>query len=154
MKYQLINKQTGEQTLCDKVTIDGFDYYVSNGQPNINDFSFNTKYEWIKEVDKNYLLFVNYEDKKVMATTNPNLDIPQVVDEVETLAREATKIYINEREKQTVYLEFMNGYNKSQETHSFSEEDADAYADAVMGGCLLRAKEWKLQQPKKVYYEK
>lgn len=28
MKYKLINNQTKKETLCDKVTIDGFDYYV------------------------------------------------------------------------------------------------------------------------------
>lgn len=153
MKYLLINKQTAEETLCDKVAIEGFDYYVNDDvcYPNNAVYS-NVTNTIVRFTDPRHFSEGTY--KKVMATTNPNLDIPQVVDEVETLAREATKIYINEREKQTVYLEFMNGYNKSQETHSFSEEDADAYADAVMGGCLLRAKEWKLQQPKKVYYEK
>ena len=30
MKYKLISKTTGEEHLCDKVTIDGFDYYVSD----------------------------------------------------------------------------------------------------------------------------
>jgi len=34
MKYRLINKQTGEEHLCDKVTIDGFDYYVSDDKIN------------------------------------------------------------------------------------------------------------------------
>lgn len=29
-KYKLINNQTKEEYLCDKVTIDGFDYYVSD----------------------------------------------------------------------------------------------------------------------------
>lgn len=30
MKYKLINKTTSEEHLCDKVTIDGFDYYLSD----------------------------------------------------------------------------------------------------------------------------
>jgi len=34
MKYKLINKQTGEEHLCNKVTIDGFNYYVSDEKVN------------------------------------------------------------------------------------------------------------------------
>ena len=30
MKYKLINIKTKEETLCDKVTIDGFDYYLNS----------------------------------------------------------------------------------------------------------------------------
>jgi hypothetical protein len=30
MKYKLINSVTKIETICDKVTIDGFDYYVSD----------------------------------------------------------------------------------------------------------------------------
>ena len=29
-KYKLINLNTKEEQLCDKVTIDEFDYYISN----------------------------------------------------------------------------------------------------------------------------
>ena len=36
-KYKLINKQTGEEHLCDKVVIDGWDYYVSDELPQKND---------------------------------------------------------------------------------------------------------------------
>ena len=28
MKFKLINRQTNEEYICDKVTIDNFDYYV------------------------------------------------------------------------------------------------------------------------------
>jgi hypothetical protein len=34
MKYKLINNKTKEEHLCEKVTIDGFDYYVSNEKIN------------------------------------------------------------------------------------------------------------------------
>lgn len=30
MKYKLINTKTKEEHLCDKVTIGGFEYYISN----------------------------------------------------------------------------------------------------------------------------
>ena len=47
----------------------------------------------------------------------------EVEDNVEKMAKNATKIYVNEREKQTVYLEFINGYNKAKEKYKFTEED-------------------------------
>lgn len=34
MKYKLINSVTKIETICDKVTIDGFDYYVSDVKVN------------------------------------------------------------------------------------------------------------------------
>ena len=37
MKYKLINQKTKEEHLCDKVTIDGFDYYASDELPKQND---------------------------------------------------------------------------------------------------------------------
>ena len=43
MNYKLINKLTGEEHICQKVTIDGFDYYVSDekiNSSNYEDFSF------------------------------------------------------------------------------------------------------------------
>jgi len=42
MKYKLINAQTKEEHLCDKVTIDGFDYYVSDN-PKADDYCLNLK---------------------------------------------------------------------------------------------------------------
>lgn len=38
MKYKLINTQTGEEHLCDKVTIDGMDYYVNNSRFNNDEY--------------------------------------------------------------------------------------------------------------------
>ena len=147
MKYQLISKQTGEQTLCDKVTIDGFDYYVSDEEIKSWDFvGFPSLLHWtpIQYVGGD---LTGYE-KKIIATNNQSLDIPKVVDEVYIMSK---SLYPSSPQKAK---HFIAGHTKSQKTHPFSEEDADAYADAVMGGCLLRAKEWREQRPKKVYYEK
>lgn len=33
MTYRLVNIQTGEVCLCEKITMDGFDYYLSNEKP-------------------------------------------------------------------------------------------------------------------------
>jgi len=45
----------------------------------------------------------------------------------EELAKNTTKKYINEREKQTAYLEFINGYKlaKEQDKKMYSEEDLE-----------------------------
>jgi hypothetical protein len=56
----------------------------------------------------------------------PELDLPLlpemvVEDDVEKLAKETTKKYVNEREKQTAYLEFIEGYKAA--TKVYSEED-------------------------------
>jgi hypothetical protein len=157
MKYLLISKQTAEQTLCDKVTIDGFDYYVSNELPKDNQgywiyVGFNEPLEIVKSNQPQgwfQKLWDKGNYKTPIATNNPNIDIPKVVDEVEMLAKQNG---FNWENTETSARRVFEKWYKYQETHPFSEEDADAYADAVMGGCLLRAKEWKLQQPKKVYY--
>ena len=95
-KYKLINKKScskngvlreGEscrfnnnctypnccETLCDKVTIDGFNYYVSDEEIKLND-PITDKYRvWFWRDDCSLL-----GRKKVLATNNPNIDIPQV----------------------------------------------------------------------------
>lgn len=163
-KYKLINNQTGEEHLCDKIIRDGFDYYVCNEKPSLNDFSFNVKTKSINEVDKRYLLFVNYNDKKVIATNNPAIDIPKIIELPKKLAENTYGIEIDSSRGGKPYDQqldrkngFISGYNKSQETHPFSEEDMIEFAkycnlkDDVSVKVLLQF--WKEQQPKTLYYE-
>lgn len=136
MKYKLINSVTKIETICDKVTIDGFDYYVSN---EIEDRS--GKIAYINnDVYKNQLRIVttafgneNLKDcKKVIATTNSNIDIPKVVDEVEELSEKFIGCKYEDIEDsidQIGYDSFKRGYNKSQETYPFSEEDIIEFAE-------------------------
>ena len=166
MKHKLINKQTSEETLCDKVTIDGYDYYVSDetieegwrGTAYKKDVKgqifkhFYTTNKWYKNA------------KKVIATTNPNIDdIPKVVDEVERLANE---FGYHDQTSDTLFREgLILGYNKSQETHPFTEEDMIEFADWVYRSQFdvegytqdKETKEllqlWKEQKPKTLYYE-
>lgn len=180
MKYKLINTETNEEHLCGKATIDGFDYYVSDELPKDSEgywiyIGFNQPLEVVKSNQPQgwfEKLWDKANYKTPIATNNPTIDIPKVIDEVEELAKEATKIYVNEREKQTVYLEFINGYNKSKETHPFTEEDMIEFAewrgehikelnqwkvDGLKGGDKFTTQEllaiWKeQQQPKTVYY--
>lgn len=177
MKYRLIDKTTGIETLCDKVTIDGFDYYVSDEKIHFG-YVWNTILEQIETMFKEKTF---HDDLKgVIATNNPNTGIPKVVDEVEELAHEyfAQERFNWEQENpnglkspqplveqynKTFTPLYKAGYNKSQETHPFSEEDMIDFAEfyfreefnATMQDYksskeILRL--WKKQQPKIVYY--
>lgn len=123
MKYKLINKTTGEETLCDKVTIDGFDYYVSDEIPKEDDVATIPSYASLVIVgsidDMPYSeshrhwqgLFCNTcfdveavsKFKKVIATNNPNIDIPKVVDEVERLAE--NHFFVTEKQLLEIWKE-------------------------------------------------
>ena len=191
MKYKLINRQTGQETICDKVTIDGLDYYVSDGE--IKD-GFYTDGEDLFEATLNNIPLQPTEDfKKVIATNNPNIDIPKVVNEVEiegfAWEEAKRKFYADEgrepninNEKDCLLVGVLQegitySYNKSQETHPFSEQDMldfvlwkDENKFSVIStkedwvselleysGCVYTTKEllqlWQEQQPKIVYYE-
>lgn len=127
-KYKLINNQTGEETLCDKVTIDEFDYYVNDEDLGINKAFWGYCWNWWYKIQ----FFENglREDargrkgiQKIICTNNPNIDIPKVVDKVERL-----KFIYNEGGNKDVFTTGILtgieiGYNKSQETHPNSDED-------------------------------
>lgn len=179
MNYKLINNQTKEEHLCDKVTIDGFDYYVSDNQSFIYDNCF--VYDWHNNLIKKSN--VEYGTSKfIIATNNPNIDIPKVVDDVEKLAKEwyysiLKRTGIDLTPNKRSMNGFVKGYNKSQETHSFSEKDMIDfgiwclsnvepdllgnrwfYCNNDKWGQGFKTKEellkiWKEQQPKIVYYE-
>lgn len=182
MKYLLINQQTEEETLCDKVTIDGFEYYVCDDvcYPNNAVYSSVTN-TIVRFTDPRHFSEGTY--KKVIATNNPNIDVPKVVDEVERLF---WKILNSEtpQSRDELLLEstkhgFKFGYNKSQETHSNSDEDMIEFnewcetsveanlfwrrnrIDPKMDGSHNRIRKqkmkellqlWKEQKPKIVYY--
>lgn len=152
MKYKLINNKTKEETLCDKVTIDGFDYYVSDENPSFED---ENKYCFSKErglekvskasVDFLHKSFCVKKSKKVIACNNPNIDIAQVVDDVEDLDILKSKWYDNQEEDRSEAFVFQYsgivddalekgiiiGYNKSQEMFPFTEEDMIEFAEFV-----------------------
>lgn len=85
--YKLVNIKTGQEIICDKIQIENFDYYLNDDKP--------FPYAYIKH--KNEVIKVKgiaeksgevfhdkgfnypYECRKVIATNNPNIDVPQVV---------------------------------------------------------------------------
>ena len=159
-KYKLINTTTKEEHLCDKVTIDGFDYYVTNDEISENDYyvvPHNIEGKILSQnfvlgmADKNFM--VNYyintmKDwrRKVIATNNQNIDITKVVDVIEGLAIE----YLNDNygyvwDKEDID-NFKYAYNKSQEMFPFTEEDMIEFAEWCQKPCLE-----DLRQPNVVY---
>jgi len=147
-KYKLINRKNNEETLCDKVTVEGFDYYVSDKLPKDQEVYWtyivfdepivinkcNLPDGWFERLHGK----INY--KSVIATNNPSIDIPKVVDENNPkvmFERENPLPNDNPTERThglvgisgalSNWFEarkwFQKGYNKSQETHPYSEED-------------------------------
>jgi len=174
MKYKLVNHNTKEETICDKVVVDEFDYYVSNEKvpeerwyisPEIKVLKFTGREILGDKLSKNC--------KKIVATNNPNIDIPKVVDPIEILLENyyshkddaADRVFYD-----TQVREIIKEY---QETLSNSDEDAIEFAKWIAdtklhGYCkqlyeaIIRHKVstvnelikiWKEQQPKIVYYE-
>ena len=165
MKYKLINRQTGQETICDKVTIDGFDYYVSDEI--IKDVRpYNG--EW--QIEKGYILnkLPTYltdlsECRLVIATNNLNIDIPQILEEPnETLIHQIAADLGYRMLPDDLEEGIKAGYKESQETHPFSEDDMVefgkyAHNDAFSLSNVKTFKElfqlWKEQRIKTVYYE-
>lgn len=189
MKYKLININTKEEHLCDKVTIDGFDYYVSDEFCQDGEWYYIIISNKIEQYDKKLDYGEFHPHKlfcpKVIATNNINIDIHKVVDEVAEIAY--NWLYDEETENKAskgyplkpMEYGFIKGYNKSQETHSFSGVDmidfyewCDTSEEAAIfwrrnkvdpdmsGSHWKRIREnrekllklWKEQKPKIVYY--
>ena len=136
MKYKIINTKTNESHICEKVTINGYDYYVSESDIEIGDY-FEVNGELFKcltskEADD---LAVTNCYPKVIATNNPdiNLDLPQLVDKVEELAEKHWKsqylMAMDESIKPYVIQDFKAGYKESQETYPFRIDDMIEFAE-------------------------
>ena len=163
-EYKLINLQTKKEHLCDKITIEGFDYYVG-------DITYVNKDEIYYDTFQKELKTSNCEQQsftinKIIATNNPNIDIPKVVDAVEKL-----KLVYNEGGNKDIFTTGVLtgieiGYNKSQETHPNSDEDMiefNKWQKSLLGSkndhWLVEKSDkellqlWKKHRPKIVYYE-
>ena len=188
-KYKLINNLTKEETLCDLVTIDEFDYYVTKAVCVENDALYHpllgigiSKMDGILcfHIPRNNAtntgsftspLMRNFpESLKVIATNNPNIDIPKIIDEFENLAeQDADKCeYYKHPNSDNGYYDhvegFKAGYNKAKETYHFTVQDMLDFGKYCINNQLCKEENryyqyWELlqifkeQQIKTIFYE-
>lgn len=167
MKYNLINKSVNRGTICEKVVVEGFDYYY-NTEIIIfkGDYMYNSLFNKIVVADNDTLVNCKGIDgsfcAKIVATNNPKIEIPQVIDEEKEIAY---NYYLsNQHYLVSDSRHFANGYNKSQETHCFTKEDMINFVrltleDAKKSVCWsdeyykILAEELIQKRTKTIYYE-
>lgn len=149
-QYKLVNSRTKEETFCSKIVIDKFDYYI-------NDYISDEVNGDLTKIPFNKIILLS------VATTNPNIDVPKVIDEIKELSiKEYGPIGIGLERA----LCFKNGYNKSQETHPYSDEDIIKFntwqhdllfsenSDWLIEKSIKELLQiWKKQKIKTIYYE-
>lgn len=139
MKYLLKKDEQDKGVLCDKVTIDGVDYYMSDeGYFKHNDLNVPSDFSKVSDISITKIPDLDIVNdsrngyKKVIATNNPNIDLPKVVDEIEM---------------DFFYWCSINGYSKNRNNDRWY--DGQNYIESTQE--LLQL--WKSQQPKVIYYE-
>lgn len=164
-EYILRNHYTNKKNLCEKFKIDGFDYYVSD------DNAIGKKYG-LSKLNELVEIKVGYDAtlyKGVIATNNFSIDLPQVIDRTEGLA----KSYLDSRfnlDPSTIQTferlhteTYTAGYNEHAESYPNSDEDMIKFgwfcANFVFSDENTEDKKpkelleiWKSQQPKTIYY--
>jgi hypothetical protein len=78
-KYRLINKTTNEEHICTKVVLDGFDYYINDDDINTSDYyiGLNLSNSSVR-ICSNENQIDYSKHKKIIATNNPSIDLPQI----------------------------------------------------------------------------
>lgn len=163
-KYKLINIDTLESVMCDKIN----DHYVSNCFIKINDWILMPDFT-VKQLCNNsmsdYLDSQSFGTKKLIATTNTSLQCPQVVDYVEELANDYLRTGCSFNPNDTNAEKYLKtGYIYAiydhLETHSMSDEEVLEFGQWLLenDATMEKPKEYlltmfKSQQPIKVYYK-
>lgn len=152
-KYKLIHKPTGQETICEKVTIGEYDYYVNNTPCKFGELCVTAQGNVVPSNSAHEHL----QGKKLIATNNLTYKFAAYVEnEVHKLA--ASDSYDRHLTYNTEYMHaYIKGYEKSQETHPYSEEDMITFAKWANRKEDKSKKElleiWKSQQIKTIYYE-
>lgn len=142
MKYLLKQNKEDKGVLCDKVTIDGFEYYVDYSQPiEVGKWYISNqaprlcvkikegKYPYIHLNNKGEEIADFYTWKGVIiCSNNPNIDIPQVVDKLENIVKAYVQELIDcksvkEHERTWISSICHQSITKSQEIYPFSLDD-------------------------------
>lgn len=138
MKYLVKNRKTGEETLCEKVEVGGYEYYISEGD--IIKFDY---YLVLPGTNQPIRCCSNENEidysisKKVIATNNKSLELPQVV--VDNF-----ELWVEYREKRLSTMcnsqywdmhgskeSFLDGLNKAKETYQFTKDDMVEFTDWI-----------------------
>ena len=130
--YKLINKQTGEEHICQKVVIDGMDYYVSDEKPKLNDAVITAvgNIHYIKEDAKDFIEYVSKLGKKVIATNNSNIYIPKIVYEVGDLFKVGNRLKITtlyKLDESTGFQTYEGVVVKNRDGLSFNSDDGKKF---------------------------
>lgn len=134
MKYKLINKKN-EEHLCDKLTIDGFDYYVCGDEIFIGDWYFLPRTNSIhkcKDDPTELNLERSFGIAKLIATNNPSIDVPKVVDDVNTHINFLKGCELSNHDIDN----WVKGYKNAKENYKFTKEDI--YSFGLL--CFLKSK--------------
>lgn len=163
--YKLINNKTKEETICNLVTINGFDYYVEDREPTASHALLDNCYYIFNNKLYKRKYSHHVDCKLVLCTNNSNIDIPKVIDEVNIIIKNAFYDKKGDFKRSTIGADdWINGlklgYNKAKETYQFTEEDIIEFAQYVLDNISYnndKLKEmlftWKKQQIKTIYYE-
>lgn len=160
--YKLINKNTEKGIICKKLVIDSFDYYYNDDSFGDNEYYYDTKQKTIRNGSNNHV--TGGYKKKIIATNNPNIDIPKVIDEVDNIIKNAFYDKKGDFKRSTIGADdWINGlklgYNKAKETYQFTEEDIFGLKDLLQNTSPLMfevvARNYirNLKETKTIYYE-
>lgn len=157
-QYKLVNSKTKEETFCSKIVIDKFDYYV-------NDYISDEVNGDLTKIPFNKIILLS------VATTNPIIDVPKIIDEIEALSIKECNPDYGRFGEELEYVErqfWKKGYNKSQETYPFSAEDVCEFVEWMnlhyrllehtlkfknCSGTKQLLNLWEKEQIKTIYYE-
>lgn len=164
MKYLLKKNSEDEGVLCDLIVFENYFYYIGDQPKRVGRLCYNENHRRIE-----YYSGLNDKDIQlaIVATNNPNTRIPKVVDEVDIMREKLVETYLEKIKDATKRffwkVGFKHGYNKSQETHSNSDEDMIEFGKHCIRQFTLSQNrdesftkrllpEWREQQHKVVYY--
>jgi hypothetical protein len=180
-KYLIKNLSTGEETLCERIELEGFEYYVANHEAygtvgyistehggvigNIHYDEKNLTWDLRTYGSIHYPFSSKEHIKTVICTTAPLPDVPQVVDLVEEMAGseyqknkgKVDKLTLDEQIQRSggFIVGYKTGYKSSQSTHPFSVEDMISFGTWLMkNGATTYGNLlsiWQQQQPTKIF---
>lgn len=157
-KFKLINNKT-KKTIYNLVTINEFDYYIKNKKPTTSHALLDNCYYIFdnKLYKRKYSHHVDC--KLILCTNNSNIDIPKVIDELDSLVEKDM-----ENNYPSYPAVFRRGYSKAKETYKYTEEDLISFAyfyfieefNSTMQSSKSTEKllsMWKEQQITTIFYE-